>query len=96
MNVSRLSSALTAIQIQSQAMDRAAARIARSGLEASVDASTDPTVAESMSGDGDLVGATVDGLVAARLFTAAVRLAQTTNENIMAALRIGGYMTEQA
>jgi hypothetical protein len=95
MDVSRLSSALSAIQIQSQAMDRAAARIARSGLEASVDASVDPTVAESMSGD-DLVGATVDGLVASRLFTAAVRLAQTTNENIMAALRIGGYMTEQA
>ena len=62
----------------------------------SVDAAAASTGVEAISAESDLISGTVDGLVASRLFTAAVRLAQTTNENIIAALRIGGYMTEQA
>ncbi len=96
MNVSGLSSALSAIQRQTQAMDSAAARIARAGLQANVDGRVDPTTAEAASASEDLVLASVDSLVARNLFSAAVRLAQTTNENITAALRIGGYMAETA
>ena len=95
MSISGLSSALSAIQRQSQAMDRAADRIARSGLENSVDVPTDSSAVASMSTDGDLIAGTVEGMVASRLFVAALRLAQTTNENIIAALRIGGHMAEQ-
>jgi len=96
MNVSGLSSALSAIQRQSEAMDRAAARVARAGLEDTVDAPSAPSpVGAPSAGSDDLVTGTVDSLVASSLFTAALRLAQTTNENITAALRLGGYLAEQ-
>jgi hypothetical protein len=77
-------------------MDRAAARIARAGLNDQVDAPTDPTAVETSTVGGDLVSAMVDSLVARRLFTAGVRLAQTANENIATALRVGGYISEHS
>jgi len=95
MNVSGLSSALSAIQRQSEALNRAAARIARAGLTDSVEESDAASPTNAVSTGGDLVAGTVDSLVARSLFTAAVRLAETTNENINAALRLGGYVSEQ-
>ena len=94
MNVSGMSSALSAIQRQSEAMNRAAARIARAGLEDSVDAAPEAAAVSAVSSGDELISASVDSLVARSLFTAALRLAQTTNENITAALRLGGYATE--
>ena len=94
MNVSGLSSAFSVIQRQSEAMNRAAARIARVGLQDSVEAAPGAAAASAVSGGDELISATVDSLVARSLFTAALRLAQTTNENITAALRLGGYVSE--
>ena len=93
MAISSISGALGALQRQSTAMDRAAAKTARAGLGSP---SADPDESErsaAASGDSLLDGAT-ESIVARRMFTAAVRLAQTTNENIIAALRIGGYSAE--
>ncbi|MEP7344874.1 MAG: hypothetical protein ABI877_06400 [Gemmatimonadaceae bacterium] len=94
MNVTGTSGALSAIQRQLQVMDQAAARVARAGLQDAGDP-TETSTSVAASAEDDFISGTVDGLVAQRMFTAAVRLAETTNENIIAVLRLGGYMAEQ-
>ncbi|MFN8581719.1 MAG: hypothetical protein U0163_12175 [Gemmatimonadaceae bacterium] len=92
MNISGLSSALAALQRGSAAVDRAASRVASVGLtdpESSAAAST----VESGAQD-DMASANVDLIVSTHMFMAAVRLAQTTNENVLAALRLGGYSAD--
>jgi hypothetical protein len=95
MPISSISGALGALQRQSTAVDRAAAKIARSGLGSKSSNPDESDRADAAAGDLLMDGVT-ESLVARRMFTAAVRLAQATNENIIAALRIGGYSTDDS
>ena len=88
MTVNPLHSALSGIQQQRAALDRAAEKIARATL--------DPQATQGHSGPNESAVAQLDqglveALVARRMFTAAVRMAQSTNEGIVEALRHGGY-----
>lgn len=93
MNISGSSNALSALQRGSAAVDRAASRIASAGVS---DPSAGTAPAVEAGGQDDLAGANVDMMVATHMFMAAVRLAQTTNENVLAALRLGGYQADAA
>jgi hypothetical protein len=95
MPISSISGAFGALQRQSTAMDRAAAKVARAGL-GSPSPETDESERPETASTDLLLDGVSESLVARRMFTAAVRLAQTTNENILAALRIGGYSPEDS
>lgn len=73
-------------------MDRAADKIARaSAIDVSETAFT-PVEAEAIaSSESALVDGTVEMIVASRMFSAALKVAQTTNEGILESLRLGGY-----
>ena len=92
MAINAISSALSAMQRQSVAMDRAAEKIGRA-------AATDVTAVPQSQEQADAIGAqesgvvdgTVEMMVAKRMFSAALKVAQSANEGIMEALRIGNY-----
>lgn len=92
MAISAISSGMAAVQRQSVAMDRAAEKIGRAS---SSDVSEVPQTHEQAEAIGaqesGLVDGTVELMVAKRMFTAALKMAQSANEGIMEALRIGNY-----
>ncbi|MBK8250342.1 MAG: hypothetical protein IPK85_23545 [Gemmatimonadetes bacterium] len=89
MTINPLNSHLAGIQRQGAAMDKAAEKIARASLrpEQGATSKAGPAEAEESRMDQGLV----EAMVAKRMFTAAVRMAQSANEGISEALRIGGY-----
>jgi hypothetical protein len=89
MTINPLNSHLAGIQRQGAALDRAAEKIARASLrpEQGAPSKARPAEAEEARMDQGLV----EAMVAKRMFTAAVRMAQSANEGISEALRIGGY-----
>lgn len=92
MTINAISSGLAGMQRQSHAMDRAAEKVARASV-------TDVTMAPGTQEQAETIGAqesalvdgTIEMMVATRMFTAALKVAQTANEGIMEALRIGNY-----
>jgi hypothetical protein len=97
MAINAISSSLTALQRQSAAMDRAAEKVARSTTANVTDAPTNAADAEALATQqSGMVDGTVEMMVASRMFTAAVKMAQTANEGIFEALRLGGYDSAQA
>jgi hypothetical protein len=95
--INPISSGLSGLQRQSAAMDRAADKITRaaaSGVEEAPATQEEANaVGESESG---LVDGTVEMLVARRMFTAAIKVAQTANDGILEALHKGGYDASRA
>lgn len=89
MTINPLSSSLSGIQRQQAALDKAAEKISRATLQterASGGGPSAPEVNEARLDQG-----LVEAMVARRMFTAAVRMAQSANEGIVEALRVGGY-----
>lgn len=91
MTVNGVSSGLSAINRQSAAMDRAAEKIARASTAAGQASPTPAGAGVAQAGETQLLDGTVEMMVAKRMFTAAVKMAQTANEGVMEALRVGGY-----
>lgn len=90
MTVNGVSSGLAAINRQTAAMDRAAEKIARATTpERAATSAGNAEVAQTQ--EGQLLDGTVEMMVAKRMFTAAIRMAQTANEGVFEALRVGGY-----
>ena len=92
MAINGVSNSLSAIQQQTAAMDRAAAKMTRAS--ATDVSSTPSTPAESgavASQESGMAQGTVEMIVAHRMFSAAIKMAQTANEGIFEALRGGGY-----
>jgi hypothetical protein len=89
MTINPLNSHLSGIQRQGAALDRAAEKIARATLRPEQGAAPRPDVVETS--ETQLDQGLVEVLVARRMFTAAVRMAQSANEGIGEALRVGGY-----
>jgi hypothetical protein len=89
MSIDALSSSLGAIQRQSDAASRAAEKIER----ATLDTSRPESASVEQRGDSveTLASGSVELMVARRMFSAAIKMAQTANEGIFEALRIGGY-----
>ena len=89
MTIQGVSSGLSGINRQREAMDRAAEKIARATIASSSGApGTDGASADSVNA---LVTGTVEQMVATRMLTAAIKMAQTVNEGVFEALRVGGY-----
>lgn len=92
MTINGISSSLTAIQRQTASMERAAEKVARATTGAPSDVPTNAAEADALaSQEAGLVDGTVEMMVAKRMFSAALRMAQTANEGILEALRIGDY-----
>ncbi|MEO6446440.1 MAG: hypothetical protein ABIZ91_08835 [Gemmatimonadaceae bacterium] len=92
MTINAISSGLAGMQRQSQAMDRAAEKVARASLTDVTKAPETQEQAETIGAqESALVDGTVEMMVAKRMFTAALKVAQTANEGIMESLRIGNY-----
>lgn len=89
MSIDALSSSLGAIQRQSDAVGRAAEKIERATLDTS--RPDQAAVEQSRDTIETLAGGSVELMVARRMFSAAIKMAQTANEGIFEALRIGGY-----
>ena len=97
MAISAVSSGLAALQRQSVAMDRAADKINRATSTDITEVLETQDQAESIgSQESGLVDGTVELMVAKRMFTVALKMAQTANEGIMEALRIGNYVGAEA
>lgn len=97
MTISGISSGLAGIQRQSAAIDRAAAKIARATSSDITETPTTQQQAEEIGTDeGDLVSGTVELMVAKRMFTASLKVAQVTNESIFEALHLGNYESAAA
>lgn len=81
----------SALQRQAAAVDRAASRLVRATLsengKATPEGPRQPVAEEAPQ----IPSATVELLVSRRMFTAAVRMAETVNEGIVEALKVGGY-----
>ena len=89
MTIQGVSAGRAAITRQREAMDRAAEKIARAtSATTPPDGAPGATSADSVS---TLLVGTVELMVAKRMFTAAVKMAQTANEGVVEALRVGGY-----
>ena len=89
MTIQGVSSGLSAVTRQREAMDRAAEKIARATIATTAGpGSPDVSSLDSVSA---LVDGTVEQMVAMRMFTAAIKMAQTVNEGVFEALRVGGY-----
>jgi hypothetical protein len=90
--ISGISSGLSALRRQSAALDRAADHLAKA---ASTDVSDAPTSQPNAGAIGAQANGSVDGtvelLVAKRMFSAALKVAQAANEGIGEALRLGDY-----
>lgn len=92
MAISGISNALNAIQRQSAALDRATAKVTRATLGDITEAPTTQAQAEEIGGqETDLINGTVEMMLAKRMFTAALKAAQVSNEGISEALRLGNY-----
>lgn len=94
MAISGLSSALSAIQRQNAALERASDKIARATTAESgaSQAPTSQAEADALESQGAaLVDGTVEMMVARRMFTASLKMAQVANEGITEALRLGDY-----
>ncbi len=89
MTINPLNSSLAGIQRQGAALDRAAEKIARATLRPEPGATSSRETPEAP--EARLDQGLVDAMVARRMFTAAVRMAQSANEGIIEALRVGGY-----
>jgi hypothetical protein len=93
MTINSISNSAGAIQKQGAALDRAASRVLRATLAESHPQAGKSTGAAPGEAPVRLEDATVDLMVSKRMFTAAVRMAQTANEGVLEALRTGGYET---
>jgi hypothetical protein len=96
MAVSRISTLSTAISNSTRLMDRAAATIARAGLEgdvALVDGSGAPTA--TAQGSDALGEGMVQMIVARSTFTASLRLADITNDMMLETLQLAGYAVDR-
>ena len=92
MAISAISSGMAAVQRQSVAMDRAAEKIARAASSDVSDVAQTQEQADAIGAqESGVVDGTVELMVAKRMFTAALKMAQSANEGIMEALRIGNY-----
>lgn len=91
MSINSIPSSAAGIQKQSAALDRAASRMVRATLAERPAAPSAPGAVQSAEAPPELAQATVDLMVSKRMFTAAVRMAQTANEGILEALKVGGY-----
>lgn len=88
MTVNGLSGALSGIQRQTNALDRAAERVTRA---TTAEQAPREQAGVEESGASELASGMVETLVARRMLSAALKMAQTANEGIMEALRVGGY-----
>ena len=92
MAINGITNSLSAIQRQTAAMDRAADKITRAtGSNVSSTPATPAEAAEVASQESGMVDGTVEMIVATRMVSAALKMAQTANEGILEALRGGGY-----
>ena len=92
MAISGISNSLNAIQRQSAALDRATAKVARATSGDITETPTTQAQAEEIGAqETDLITGTVEMMVAKRMFTAALKAAQVSNESISEALQLGNY-----
>lgn len=95
MGIGGISSSLAAIRAQSAAMDRAAERVSRAGLNdvpsAAGEGAPESAVLQPPGQDHDLVDGMVGMLVAKRMFTAAIHTAQSINEAMFETVKLGDY-----
>ncbi len=92
MAISGISSSIIALQRGAASLDRAAAKVARATSGDVTETPTTQAQAEEIgSQETDLIDGTVEMMVSARMFTAAVKAAQVSNEGIMEALKLGNY-----
>jgi hypothetical protein len=91
MALNSISNSGSALQRQAAAVDRAASRLVRATLSDHEKRGSGPGQAASVTETPQLPSATVELLVSRRMFTAAVRMAESVNEGIVEALKVGGY-----
>ena len=92
MSISPISNSFSGIQRQSAAMDRAAEKIARaSAIDLNESSSTAVDTGAVASNESAMVDGKVELIVATRMFSAAIKVAQVANEGILESLRLGGY-----
>lgn len=97
MAISGISNGFSGIQRQSAALDRAAAKISRATSGDVTETPTSQQQAEEIgSQETSLVDGTVELMVAKRMFTASLKVAQVQNESIMEALHLGNYESAAA
>lgn len=96
MAINGVSAALSAVQRQLAAFDRAVADATRVGLRDALPGAAGPTDAV----DGDNGAQPIDDigrqLIARHAFNASIRIARVANENILTVLAEGGHEVEQA
>jgi len=95
MAVSGISSAISAVQRQTLALDTAAAKVVQAGLPQTASTPSEGVEANSDAPDG-LAQGMVDVIVATRMLGAALRLAEMMNENVLAGIQAGGYLADAA
>jgi hypothetical protein len=92
MAINGISSLLSSLRSQSQAVDRAAERIVSAGsIDVARVPDSDAEALAAESADLELIGGAVQLMVARRAFSAAVRAAQVSNETLAETLEIAGY-----
>jgi hypothetical protein len=91
MKISGLSGALSGLQNQRNAMEKAATQIAGAGLAPAVDARSGMQGELAAIEGSALLTGTLEALVARRMFTAAVRMAEVANEEVTQTMQTGGY-----
>lgn len=96
MTISGISSGLSALRRQSAALDRAAEHLAKAASTDVFDArssqpGSQPGAEAIGARESGLVDGTVELLVARRMFSAALKVAQAANAGIGEALRLGDY-----
>ena len=92
MAINGISSLLSALRSQSQAVNVAAERVVSAGsidVMRVPDSDVDAASAESV--DLELIGGAVELMVSRRAFSAAIRAAQVSNETLAETLEIAGY-----
>ena len=91
-SINGISGGASGIQRQSAALDRAAEKLARAASRDVQDVPSTPRDAQALGvQEGAVVDGTVELLVAKRMFSAALKMAQVANEGIGEALRLGDY-----
>lgn len=92
MSINGISSGAAGIQRHSAALDRAAEKLARAASSDVHDVPSTQRDAEALGAqEGAVVDGTVQLIVAKRMFSAALKMAQVANEGIGEALRLGDY-----
>lgn len=92
MSINGISSGLSALRHQSAALDHGAEKLTRGTSGEVPEASPARREGEGVGvQEGGVVGGAVEMIVARRMFTAAVKMAQVANDDIGEALRLGDY-----